>query len=107
MKSRKCEENLYFWIDVELFKMETAGDIKEQANIIYAKFLSNDAEYQVNLDSDAMRTLNKRFMTGDVDRAIFDVAQRSVFKLMEFACIAGFQRFQGKLNTKTSKCLSI
>ena len=102
MKSKHCEENLYFWVDVELFKLETHEDIVEQANQVYYKFLADNAEHQVNLDAETIRQITERMSSGEIDRALFDVAQRATFKLMETACIAGFQRFQGK-NTQRER----
>jgi hypothetical protein len=102
MKSRRCEENLYFWIDVELFKLEADEAVLEQANNINAKFLVEGAEHQVNLDAETIRAIQERFTQGTVDRKMFDAAQRAVFKLMETACIAGFQRFQDELPQVTS-----
>jgi hypothetical protein len=103
MKNRKCEENLYFWIDVELFKIEVDEDMYEQADQIYQKFFSDSAEYQINLDVDTTRAVTSRIAERQIDRSMFDEAQKATFKLMETACIAGFQQNQG-LKIYTISC---
>ena len=94
MKNRKCEENLYFWIDVELFKIEVEEDMYQHADQIYEKFFSDQAEYQINLDAETTRTVTNRIAGRQIDRNMFDEAQKATFKLMETACIAGFQQHQ-------------
>ena len=87
---------MYFYIEVELFKTETVDNIYGQADEIYRKFLSDQAEYQVNIDSDTLKSLRERLLFNNVDRNLFDAAQKSVFKLMETACITGFEKLQGR-----------
>jgi hypothetical protein len=101
MKSRRCEESLYFYIEVELFKRESNDNLYEQADEIYRKFLSDKAEYQVNLDAETMKALRNRLLFNNIDRNLYDAAQHATFKLMETACITGFEKLQGKRNVST------
>ena len=97
MKGRKCEENLYFHIETALFKddLETPEEyLVEQAKRIYDKFFAETAQYQLNIDSDIMRAVHNLVANNQITRSIFDDAQRAAFKIMETACIAGFQQSQ-------------
>jgi hypothetical protein len=94
MKSRKCEENLYFYIEVALFKdeVETPDEfLREQAQRVYNKFFADCSEYQLNIDAEHMRIVQRQLSNYQVSRSSFDEAQQAAFKIMETACISGFQ----------------
>jgi hypothetical protein len=61
LKANHSVENLYFWIEVELYKSpeETPNDfLQERASDIYGKYFISNAEDELNIDSDYKVRLN-------------------------------------------------
>jgi hypothetical protein len=53
MKSKKCVENLYFWVDVELFKNHVYtpdSELADSARRIYDQYICDRSTSMVNLD---------------------------------------------------------
>jgi len=98
LKKKKCEENLYFWLDVELFVdtiVTPEGKVKEKAETIFAKYFGDNALYQLNLDDEIVSTIRENMInlrTGLVRRDLFTEAEKAVFRLMETSCVSGFIR---------------
>ena len=95
LKSKKCEENLYFYVEVELFKneIETPDEfLQTQSEAIYKKYFTLDSMYMINLDIEIVREIEQKIREKIVDRDVFDEAQKSIFRLMETACVRDFQK---------------
>ena len=94
---RQCEENLLFWLEVQLMKsdMETPDALSvNAAELIIATYLKDDARYRLNLDSELF-DLVKNMTT--VSRDMFDTIEEAVLRLMETSTLAQFrQKLDGK-----------
>lgn len=93
MHARKCDENLFFWFDVELFRNDectTDEKVFEKALILFDKYFAEKAKFPLNLDSDITSEVIGRIEAKDVSRDLFDDAQKSIFKMMETACVTKF-----------------
>ena len=63
LKERKCEENLYFWLEVELFhnpSLTPDESLVEQAVKIYEKFMLPDSPFPVNIDSELLENIEQK-----------------------------------------------
>ncbi|KAL3776453.1 hypothetical protein HJC23_008438 [Cyclotella cryptica] len=58
------------------------GDIGEEANEIYKKFIGNKSKTQVNLSSQQKNEIKKAIESGAVTKDTFDVAQKEIFSVM-------------------------
>ncbi|XP_076821492.1 regulator of G-protein signaling 4-like [Clavelina lepadiformis] len=75
------QENLDFWLAVEMYKNCTLKKQDKLGVVIYKTYIHEDAPNQVNLDADAMNETLQRLL--QPDETTFDVAQKNIFELME------------------------
>ena len=93
LQTRHCEENIYFWLDVEAYQdplVTPTKQLNEKAQQLYDKYFSDNSEYQLNLDSDLVFEVLNRIKTGQINRLTFNNAQKAIFKVMETDCIGKF-----------------
>lgn len=106
LKSKRCEENFLFWMDVELFRMEevtTMENIKEQATKIVDRYLREDACLRVNIDAGIVDNLIVKLDDEKITRYMFDSAQEDVLRLMETSCVTKYRAEMKALNTGIPK----
>ena len=92
---KKCQENLYFWLEVELYRNPAVtGDeqLESKANQIYNTYFAENAPSMVNIDSEVENKIRENIDSNTIDREMFSFAQEMVFKLMETACVSKFHR---------------
>jgi len=90
LKDQKCEENISFWVDVELFKREHDGqDLKEKANALYNKYFAEEASVPLNIDSEVKEEL-KRSIDSGISLETYDQVQKQIFRLMETSQLSKF-----------------
>jgi len=94
LKTQYCEENLSFWVDIELYRKDKeCKNMKERAQEIYDKYLKVDAQYSLNIDDELRRDILKKLKNtteDSVDSSLFDTVQQYVFSLLETGCISRF-----------------
>jgi regulator of G-protein signaling len=88
LKNEHSSENLEFWAAVNKFKKNPTI---EEATIIYQKYVSEDAEAQVNLSYSNLAKVKSAFASASIDGTTFDKAQEEIFLLMSKD---NFQRFK-------------
>jgi len=90
LKEQKCEENLIFWVEVELYKVEKDGvDFNDKALRIYDRFFADNAPCLLNVDVDVKRALKQAIDDG-ASVNTFENAQKVIFRLMETSCLPKF-----------------
>jgi len=94
VKKSACDENLMFWIEIELHKKEIAvfaGSFKveyarKRNEEIFNKYFKVGGDYELNLDSDAVDEIREKLFQGSEEEAnsfhLFDRAQDEVYLLM-------------------------
>jgi hypothetical protein len=93
MHVRKCDENLFFWFDVELFKnteCTTDDKVQEKALLLFDKYFSDNCRFPLNLDSEMVQEVTQKISAKVQTRDIFDTTQIAIFKVMETACVTKF-----------------
>jgi len=91
LKSRHSEENIYFWVEVELLKNEKltpATMLATNAESIYKKYVIDFSPLQINVEGHVVDKISAK-MTA-VTRDMFNEAQDCVFKLMATSCMMNF-----------------
>ena len=82
LQEQHCEENLLFYLEVELFKnpKETPEEILIfAANEIWEKYIPDNSEQAVNVDSDLIQDMLIKKSHGQVDRTFYDSAQEHIY----------------------------
>jgi hypothetical protein len=107
MKRQFREENLLFWVDIEVFKTKFAytgdglSDVdmelrNKEAERIYNTFLAKGSPRELNLESKLLKDYTKLFELDNAERnkkitsSIFDVLQNVVFEMMALESTADF-----------------
>jgi len=116
LKAQKCDENLNFWVEVQLYSQyhkelfnqqhdnEDVPFVLSKAIAIYQKYLGQDSPYLLNLDSEIMQPFRDSFqlatsLTSKTDLQasdiyflgnIFHEIQSNVFQILETCCIQKF-----------------
>jgi hypothetical protein len=100
-----CEENLLFWMDVEMFKNISSNDSRfmERVNEIIQRYLVRGADYPVNVDAESIVELNQNLNKGEISKDIFDALQHEVYTLMLNDSFSKFKKSQEYLNYCTNK----
>jgi len=62
----------------------------ERAKELYEKYFSDTGKYNLNLDDEIASKIHQKMNDNQIDRDMFLEAQRSVFFLMETACVSQF-----------------
>lgn len=85
LKKEFAEDNLKFWEEVSKFNKlkPTDKSLKKKAEEIFNMFIKDGAEQEINLPGAIRRTIIIDFNNNNVRVNTFDVAQKSVFHLME------------------------
>src|SRR4051812_1672878 len=74
LKERHSDENLNFWVEVELFKMDK--DIsKINAAFIYNKYLDMNAPFPINVDMELREEVKKQMAGDSITVNLFDDCQ--------------------------------
>src|SRR2546421_96751 len=76
--SRQCEEDLSFWMEVELLRKLDATQPKlltQRIQNIYEQFIQDGATFQVNLDANVVRSMESKLIEQS-DATLFNDAQR-------------------------------
>src|SRR4051794_13564532 len=77
LKEQKCDENLNFLVEVELFKMGYRN--KHNASAIYKKYLAPDAPLLLNVDHEIIKEVKEGLKANLVDNiAIFNDCQDAI-----------------------------
>ena len=83
LKKEFSEENLLFWIACERFRnLKDTSQLAASSRKIYTNYLSKDAAFLVNIDSNALKKTECELNTPHL--AMFNVPQQHVFQLMKF-----------------------
>jgi hypothetical protein len=117
LKEQKCEENLNFWIEIQLYKKLFQNqipdiDLLEKSIEIYNKYFGNTAKSPLNIDNDLQKELENKIASvkdyylqislkekhefeqkeniKEFIFTIFDDIQNSVFFLLETSCIGRY-----------------
>ncbi len=93
LKSKRCEENLYFWIEVELMKNEVVTPkekLSDCAKHIYSKYIEDKSPLQVNIEYNYTEAIQNKIKTQNFSRDMFSDAQKAVFLLMATSCLMNF-----------------
>lgn len=92
LKTQRCDENLSFWVEVELMRTEVEDgiDLAERANSIYEKYLAPNASSPVNLDSEFIKEVERLLKEGNVEVGVYDDLQHHVYRLMETDSVRRF-----------------
>ena len=85
---RHCEENLFFWLDVQKYKLEPEDtNLLSEANKIMEKYFEDHSPYQLNVDAADVKKLRTNLSSSSSSpsspsRTLFDDTQRFCFQLM-------------------------
>jgi len=91
LRKNQCEENLFFWIHVELFKDEIeTQDVETYSQSIWRKFLKEGAKHEINVDCTVKDSIALGLQKKPISRQVFSEAQSIVWNLMENDCIMKF-----------------
>jgi hypothetical protein len=89
VKKEYSVENVFFWLDVEVFKrLERKDDIVLQARNIYNKYINTESQLPINLDVEEKREI-ARIMDDpehnieQITAQFFDNAQQHIFLMMK------------------------
>eukprot|EP01103_Thecamoeba_quadrilineata_P009277 TRINITY_DN19011_c0_g1_i1.p1 TRINITY_DN19011_c0_g1~~TRINITY_DN19011_c0_g1_i1.p1 ORF type:complete len:270 (-),score=52.32 TRINITY_DN19011_c0_g1_i1:112-921(-) len=91
LKKEFAEENLLFYEAVEYYSVLPEWDALSEAAVIYRRFLSSEAEYEINLPSKIFAQIRELYdpATGQVANSykkvhkdLFEQAKHSIFKLL-------------------------
>jgi len=98
LKVQQCEENLNFWIAVELYKREEDQSKRAQSRKeIYQKFF---LESSLNIDSELLTTMTDILQAENYSKDVYDEAQQAVFHLLETNCVPRFLQSTQYLSEK-------
>lgn len=78
---RIANENLAFWIEVEVYKCLEEKEMKTRAKEIFEKYCKTDSIYAVNIDWNTQSKI--RSMLEEPTREIFDDAQKQILKCLK------------------------
>jgi len=91
LKQQRCEENLNFYIEIELLKMETDQHrITEKIHAIYERYFGDEAINPVNVDIEIQQELQKSMQKQVLKASIYDHAQKSLCQLLVDSCVSKF-----------------
>ncbi len=93
LKSKRCEENLYFWIEVELMKNEAVTPkekLSDTAKRIYSKYIADKSPHQVSIEYNYTEAIHNKMKTQNISRDMFTGAQKAVFRLMAASWVMNF-----------------
>ncbi|XP_061594858.1 regulator of G-protein signaling 4 [Cololabis saira] len=96
LKSEFSQENVDFWVACEEYKKSPASQRAPRAKQIYRQFVEADAPNEVNLDA-ATRETTRRGVE-DAGPSCFDVAQKTIYTLMEKDSYRRFLKSQAMRN---------
>jgi len=89
----RSPEVFNFWIEVELFrKLTSPEEMLEKAQSIYTQYCVEGAANEINVDGRSRKKAKQNIESGNVDVALFDAMQRSIFELLSFDCFLQFFR---------------
>jgi len=86
-QSHFCEENILFWVDVEILRSVPAAAFHAQVEQMYSTYFVSDKESIINVDSDSMDKLVAAHKAQKLTTSSFDDMQAQVFRLMENDCV--------------------
>ncbi|KAJ6253287.1 electron carrier/ protein disulfide oxidoreductase [Anaeramoeba flamelloides] len=91
---KKNEENIYFFQDVKKFKKNchTTKKVEKSAKKIFNKYIKIDSPFEINIDSNTKKILNKRYLEKNFSLTMFNEAQSIVFKHMKFQAYNIFKK---------------
>jgi len=98
LKKEICDENLEFWIEVELHKQQSKlaiiDEIKDRNYQIYRKYLTDGAERQIYCEQDKFFELKKKLFRPDsaADPDLFNDIHEDIYNLMETNLYFKFRR---------------
>ncbi|NXN98925.1 RGS18 protein, partial [Rhinopomastus cyanomelas] len=97
LKTEFSEENIEFWMACEDYKKsKTARELLPKARSIYETFIQKDAPKEVNLDFQTKEATSQHIEQPII--TTFDVAQSTVYRLMEQDSYPRFLRSDPYLN---------
>jgi len=95
-----AEESLEFWISVEIYRLlPSSAERVLAARNIYNRFIKRLAPREVNVDAYIREQITDRMVDFQIDSALFEEAQLSVFQLLEYNCYARFQEYKRSMST--------
>jgi hypothetical protein len=81
--SEFCSENIFFWIETEIYKnMVDPDQCTAFANYIYLKYLNTDAPLKLNLGSEIVREIEWPFV-GIPPQDTFEEAQHHIYNMIK------------------------
>jgi len=104
VKKSACDENLMFWIEIELHKKEVkvfggtfkVEFVRKRNEEIFNKYFKVGGNYELNLDSDAVDEIREKLFDGSEEEAnsfhLFNRAQDEVYLLMLTDSYAKFRK---------------
>mmetsp|Transcript_8649 Transcript_8649/g.36052 ORF Transcript_8649/g.36052 Transcript_8649/m.36052 type:complete len:509 (-) Transcript_8649:77-1603(-) len=93
LEKRHCEENLFFWNDVQTFKLtptKREASLPSLAEDIFMRYLEAGSEYELNIDSGHKKRL--RAATAQPTRGMFNEVQAACLRLMQDDSVPKFLR---------------
>ncbi|PRP76112.1 hypothetical protein PROFUN_15441 [Planoprotostelium fungivorum] len=84
-ETRHCEENVHFWVDVEILRNIPTEKFKDQVEQVYERYFMGD-EQSINIDSVSMLKLADEHRQRSLKTSSFDDMQEQVFRLLESDC---------------------
>jgi len=85
-----CSENLLFYEDAEKFKEADVINIKEEAERIYLKFITEGSYIQINLDYETRKDITHAIQNKTYHRDMFVPAQRMIMELIKYDLLVKF-----------------
>ena len=86
LESRHCEENLYFWAEVQGFRFSPSTITQEQLNTraqeIIHKYFDSKSDLLVNVDDLFVKAIKNELVTSGASRSIFDKAMNACLTLL-------------------------
>eukprot|EP01113_Clastostelium_recurvatum_P042167 TRINITY_DN6808_c0_g2_i1.p1 TRINITY_DN6808_c0_g2~~TRINITY_DN6808_c0_g2_i1.p1 ORF type:complete len:423 (-),score=25.90 TRINITY_DN6808_c0_g2_i1:15-1283(-) len=87
-------ENLLFWLAVQNFKEINGANMRVLAKDISDNYIMKGATHQININSEAQRTILTRIANDDITSNLFSDAQDQVFYNMKFSSYASFREYE-------------
>lgn len=87
-------ENIFFWMDVEMFRMQQEAHLRFWADKIYQKYIGGQSELPVKLSGRVLQALTEAMNMGNslAVRKAFDLAQKEIYNRMETVMLPRFTR---------------
>jgi len=98
-----ADENLEFWICVELYRLlPSSAERVHAARSIYNKFLTCFSPREINVEGELRDKVQARMENFLIDSYLFSDVQYSIFQLLEYDCYPRFKALKLKPSQRVS-----